>query len=463
MIVYIIKSIICSSILMAVYFMLLQREKTYQFNRFYLLLVIPLSFVIPLVTFELKSQDSFAPDLAVLYQNETPAQQTESMPVALSSQPETSTTVAFPWLTLLTGCYCFITVLLLIRFGINLFKMFRAIRSHSSRKIENASLIIVEQLLVPHTFLHYIFISPEDAENKQILTHELTHAKQKHSLDILFIEILQCLFWINPVLIFIKKAIRLNHEFIADEAVVSKFAQPADYQQLLLAKVDPSSQSSFVSSFSYSLTKKRFVMMLTPENLTRSALKITMTVVITGSVTLLFSEKVYSKGIYQNNSIATVDTVKGATPETMLEFEILLNQYGIINKKYGDDQVAINRTELPVSEANRMKEIYEAMTSEQKSKFPKSIYYVMVPVPNPAKKAPTRDQLSTWKDVKLYGVWLDGKRISNAEAAKLKSADLSFYKVSKLLDNAAHYGEYKYQVDLMTESYFDKTYPAKSK
>ena len=50
MITYIFKAILFSAILLAVYRLFLEKEKIYQFNRFYLLLSITLPFIIPLIT-----------------------------------------------------------------------------------------------------------------------------------------------------------------------------------------------------------------------------------------------------------------------------------------------------------------------------------------------------------------------------------------------------------------------------
>jgi beta-lactamase regulating signal transducer with metallopeptidase domain len=71
--------------------------------------------------------------------------------------------------------------------------------------------------------LNTIFINQDDYHNRKIeelYTHELIHVTKKHSIDILIIETLKVLFWFNPIFIFYKRAIQLNHEFLADEKVV---------------------------------------------------------------------------------------------------------------------------------------------------------------------------------------------------------------------------------------------------
>ena len=93
-----------------------------------------------------------------------------------------------------------------------------------------------------------------------MLTHELAHANQWHSLDIIFIEALQIIFWFNPFLIPYKKAIQLNHEFLADEQVLKSHIRVRDYQELLLDKATLN-KVYLTSNLNFSVTKKRLIMM----------------------------------------------------------------------------------------------------------------------------------------------------------------------------------------------------------
>src|SRR5690606_39098385 len=80
------------------------------------------------------------------------------------------------------------------------------------------------------------------------------------TLDILFIEALKTIFWFNPLLYFYKKAIQLNHEFLADEAVLNTNHNTAGYQNLLL-QLTSGSTVALASNINFSITKKRFIMM----------------------------------------------------------------------------------------------------------------------------------------------------------------------------------------------------------
>ena len=124
---------------------------------------------------------------------------------------------------------------------------------------------LVEERTLPYTFLNSIFINSDDYYNRNIedelYTHELVHVTQKHTLDILFIEFLKVIFWFNPMLILYKKAIQLNHEFLADEEIVKTYNNVPFYQNLLLQKGSGNPTIYLASNLNYLVTKKRLIMM----------------------------------------------------------------------------------------------------------------------------------------------------------------------------------------------------------
>lgn len=81
-------------------------------------------------------------------------------------------------------------------------------------------------------------------------------------MDVLLIEILKTIFWFNPLLILYKRAIQLNHEFLADERVIRSHENILTYQKLLLSKsIQPSNFYLTSNLTSFLKTKKRFIMM----------------------------------------------------------------------------------------------------------------------------------------------------------------------------------------------------------
>ena len=77
-------------------------------------------------------------------------------------------------------------------------------------------------------------------------------------------------------------------------------------------------------------------------------------------------------------------------------------------------------------------------------------------IPIAKKVSPTTAQLKTWQDPKIYGVWLDGKKISNDQLSKYKPSDFVLYYSSKLMKNAVNYGKHYYEICLYTDEYYSK-------
>ncbi len=130
---------------------------------------------------------------------------------------------------------------------------------------EGTTIVLLEKGVTPHSFLKYLFINKGDYTGNliepEIISHEQTHIKQLHSIDIILVELLQVIYWINPLIVLYRKAIQLNHEFLADDAVIKKYPDTGAYQHLLLAKAGQSHSLYLTSQFNYYVIKKRLLMM----------------------------------------------------------------------------------------------------------------------------------------------------------------------------------------------------------
>lgn len=297
------------AVLLTVYHLLLEREKMHRFNRFYLLgalvfslalpfINIPVYVAAPVQSFQATAEASeiiMAPQIA------------QSAAPGMVIKPATNYIPYIVWST-----YGMITILLAIRFTLNISYFIRKSARNEKVAYKNAQLVLLKENILPHTFLKYIFINEDDyranAIEDDLYTHELTHVKQRHTLDILFIEALKTIFWFNPMLYFYKKAIQLNHEFLADEGVI-KTSDTPKYQRLLLQKT-AYSNIALASNLTFSLTKKRFNMMTkTTPKWKLAALQISVAPVITAMMLLLCIKSVAQEKNTQLPDRIEVETV----------------------------------------------------------------------------------------------------------------------------------------------------------
>jgi hypothetical protein len=126
-------------------------------------------------------------------------------------------------------------------------------------------------------------------ELQRIKDHEKIHARELHSLDVLFIELVSILFWFNPLLIYLKKSIQEIHEYIVDEKIVEKGKGKKDYAELLLKLASEVKGFNLSAGFSGNQIKRRIVMISKQRSLQVQKLMFVMLVPITMLLMLSFS------------------------------------------------------------------------------------------------------------------------------------------------------------------------------
>jgi TonB family protein len=112
------------------------------------------------------------------------------------------------------------------------------------------------------SFFKSIRLSADTGNRDIIEAHEMVHARQWHSLDVLLIELIAIINWFNPVVYVYKKGIRHIHEFIADRQALNKGTTKSEYALLLLSQTLEAPAHDLVNTFfNTSLLKRRILML----------------------------------------------------------------------------------------------------------------------------------------------------------------------------------------------------------
>jgi hypothetical protein len=143
MIPYILKTISCLALLLFFYHVILEKEKMHSFNRFYLLGAVMFSFLAPLATIEISPE---------LIPETISAVQSFEQPINFENTTPVINEETFNYTQLFIGLYCLISLIFLIRFGRNIYKIAAKIRINKKVKHEKATLVLVEDRILPHTF-----------------------------------------------------------------------------------------------------------------------------------------------------------------------------------------------------------------------------------------------------------------------------------------------------------------------
>lgn len=170
------------------------------------------------------------------------------------------------WFPILISVYLIGLLFFILRFIFQILSLYKLVKNGAVVQKERYRLVLIGLETMPFTFWDYLFVNEitylTDGLEQQILQHELTHIKEKHSIDILFVEALKIIFWFNPIFLFYKKAIQLNHEFLADREVIACSDDVLPYQKLLISKVlGKEFVYNLSSPINYSVTKNRLIMM----------------------------------------------------------------------------------------------------------------------------------------------------------------------------------------------------------
>lgn len=144
---------------------------------------------------------------------------------------------AWGWRDVLFGLYLCVTALLLLRFGWQIAAICRLNRQAARQVIGGITVRVIGGQGSPFSFFGWIFLNPEaltDSELADVLVHERVHAAQVHSADVLVAELFSIFCWFNPFAWMLKKEVKINLEYLADERVVAVGNARKAYQYHLL-------------------------------------------------------------------------------------------------------------------------------------------------------------------------------------------------------------------------------------
>lgn len=250
LLLYLIKMFICSLIVW-VYYALFLRDKTFHhYNRFYLVIGVLLSLVLPLLKMEY---------FTIKTDNRIWLLFTGTM-IKQSVVKNDFWTVKNGVLSIGVS----VSVFFLVKFFSGIFQIINIKKKHEPEKLGNISFYKTELENAPFSYFRSLFwkksLDINSEIGQQILKHEMVHIEEKHSHDKFFIQLVQSVFWFNPIFYFIKKEIYLIHEYLADKKAL-KHNDTRAFAQMLLASQFSGNILPATSPFLSSNLKKRLKML----------------------------------------------------------------------------------------------------------------------------------------------------------------------------------------------------------
>ena len=280
---YLIKLSIGLAVVAMFYQLVLRRLTFYNWNRWYLFAYTIACFFIPFIDIN-----------PILHSNEwTDASLVQLIPIINDNSEaglnNTGATRFSYWniaiILLVSGA-----VIMLCRLLIQLVSFKRMLKNAELISGNDLKVYQVNESIIPFSFGNSVFINRNlhtAEELQEIIRHEFVHARQKHSMDIIWGELLCMLNWYNPFVWLLRRSIRQNLEFIADNKVIENGIDKKEYQYLLL-KVIGNSQFSIAAQFNFSSLKKRIAMMNKTKSAKRQLLRLLFLLPATAVLLLAF-------------------------------------------------------------------------------------------------------------------------------------------------------------------------------
>lgn len=300
---YLLQVLVCSAVLMVYYLLVLRNKKFHQYNRFYLLGVAVVSWIVPLIKIVWEQQHAGVRQVELL--NVVAAGNSEIEALVASKQE------SLDWISLLPNLYVGVSLFLATAMVFALLRIYKMFKSYECNNLQQFYLVMTREKGTPFSFFNYIFwnaeIDIQTPAGKQILQHELTHVKQYHSIDKIGVQLILIIGWFNPFFWLLKKELDMIHEFIADKKSV-EHGDAASFAQMLLTTAYPGQQFPLTNPFFFSPIKRRLKMLTNVKNPSFSYARRIVVLPLLSIVVLLFAFRAKEEKMIAPVSI--MDTTK---------------------------------------------------------------------------------------------------------------------------------------------------------
>lgn len=436
MIAYPIKAMLCALFFLVIYISLFEKEDMHRFKRIFLLGSLALSMVVPLITLQW-AVPPVAENLSHIYQvgnleNGIPVN-TAFPAITNPTESQKDTPLPVDYVFWVNAFSATVTVILLLRIIWNMLALYNSTKKGKCIVFPDKKIVLVKEKINPHSFGAYIYINEEEYNNgliaDEIVRHEQAHVEQKHSLDIVFIEILIALCWFNPVLYFYRRKIKQNHEFLADQFVLQHDIDVSRYQNILIGMISRNGSAGLASSINYSTIKKRFIMMTRKTSSTKAWCRKALLIPAIAASVCLFSTQmsannplgVVSEKNNQGNS-ANGDFIvfrKGVPVELVKEYEGIVGKY--ISEKT-DNGIKWKSSPCSDADVKRLYTIYVQMDSLQRRQ---QLIWFAGPFTPSKFRFPNKDEWNAAKRANV--VWFNGRKMDVSCLDKYTRRDIYFF------------------------------------
>jgi TonB family protein len=250
------------------YCLLLNRDTHYRLKRIYLIFSCVISFLLPVLQISALRPATPAETLNTIVYTNLPVQTVHAVSPQITitaPAPIIIAPVIKPHFTLQEGLwYLYMggAFVLLVSFFVKLRSLYKLMRKSLVIDEGKHRVIYIPGTSTAFSFFNYLFIGANTNGTDTIIRHELVHIRQKHSVDVLLLELLKIINWFNPFIYLLQNSLKTVHEYIADEQTAAYETDALTYSSFLVMNAYGTDSSPITNSFfNYNLLKKRIIML----------------------------------------------------------------------------------------------------------------------------------------------------------------------------------------------------------
>ncbi|RYU89921.1 hypothetical protein EWM62_10255 [Mucilaginibacter terrigena] len=253
---YLIEANIYLGVFYLCYCLFLNRDTHYMLGRVYLIFSCVMAFILPVT--QLSILKPVMPEIQI----SEPVIQATAIPVHVQQIKITPPVEHLTFDDAIVYLYVCGAVAALLVLLFRLRKLYIITRNNHSMYKDQYKLIHLNDENTAFSFFNYLYIGSNIPQAETIIAHELVHIRQKHSVDIIFMEVLKVINWFNPFIYLTQRSLKTIHEYIADEQTAANGHDALAYSSFLLNNAYGIQGSSIAHSFfNYNLLKKRIIML----------------------------------------------------------------------------------------------------------------------------------------------------------------------------------------------------------
>ncbi|MDI5888336.1 M56 family metallopeptidase [Flavobacterium yafengii] len=249
--IYLIKSSGLIALFYLAYYFMLRKETFFTSNRWFLLLGLFTSAVLPLVVYT----------KIIMVESSSKNIDWSRIPITNSIENEP---FEINWYIVFGITYAIGIILFMGKFVFDFYSLNTVLKGKTIQNQADFKFIDTTENVAPFSYFNTIVYNSSlysSSELENILEHEKVHSDQNHTVDVLISRLFCILFWFNPLIWLYKKVILQNLEFIADNEATKKISDKKAYQFTLLKITTHENCVAITNHFYQSLIKKRIVML----------------------------------------------------------------------------------------------------------------------------------------------------------------------------------------------------------